>query len=89
MLTVNPSPFPAIYDILKKWWYHGGTMNFSKFNRTKKSVENNFLPLGLSDGAIIQKTIKKDEFIKYNDVAISWNQEVLKARKDQINLLKK
>ena len=26
MLTVNPSPFPAIYDILKKWWDHGGTM---------------------------------------------------------------
>ena len=25
MLTVNPSPFPAIYDILKKWWYSCGT----------------------------------------------------------------
>jgi hypothetical protein len=24
MLTVNASPFPAIYDILIKWWYHGG-----------------------------------------------------------------
>ena len=25
MLTVNASPFPAIYDILKKWWYSCGT----------------------------------------------------------------
>jgi len=45
MLTVNASPFPAIYDILKKWWYHGGTMNFSKFNRTKKSVEKQRVPV--------------------------------------------
>ncbi len=45
MLTVNPSPFPAIYDILKKWWYHGGTMNFLKFSRTKKSVEKQRVPV--------------------------------------------
>jgi len=25
MLTVNASPFPAIYVILKKWWYSCGT----------------------------------------------------------------
>ena len=31
----------------------------------------------------------KDEIIKINDVSINWNQEVLKARKHQINLIKK
>ena len=45
MLTVNPSPFPAIYDILKKWWYHGGTMDFLKFSRTRKSVEKQRVPV--------------------------------------------
>jgi len=67
----------------------GGFAARGKLVSSKNSVENNFLPLGLSDGAIIQKTIKKDEFIKFNDVAINWSQEVLKARKHQINLLKK
>jgi len=66
----------------------GGFTARGKLVSSKKSVENNFLPLGLSDGAIIQKTIKKDEFIKFNDVAINWSPEVLKARKHQINLLK-
>ena len=45
MLTVNASPFPAIYDILEKWWYHGGTMNFLKFSRTRKSVEKQRVPV--------------------------------------------
>ena len=67
----------------------GGFAARGKLVSSKNSVENNFLPLGLSDGTIIQKTIKKDEFIKFNDVAINWSQEVLKARKHQINLLKK
>ena len=45
MLTVNPSPFPVIYDNLEKWWYHGGTMNFLKFSRTRKSVEKQRVPV--------------------------------------------
>jgi len=28
MLSVNASPLPAIYVILKKWWYQSGTKNF-------------------------------------------------------------
>ena len=53
----------------------------------KSSVENNYLPLGLSDGAKTKRPIKKDEYIKIDDVEINWKQEVLKARKYQINLL--
>jgi len=67
----------------------GGFAARGKLVSSKNSVENNFLPLGLSDGAITQKIIKKDEFIKINDVAINWNQEVLKAREYQMNLMKK
>jgi len=67
----------------------GGFATRGKLVSSKNSVENNFLPLGLSDGAITQKIIKKDEFIKINDVTINWNQETLKARKYQMNLMKK
>jgi hypothetical protein len=45
MLRVNASPFPAIYDTLKKWWYHGGIMDFLKFSRTRKSVEKQAVPV--------------------------------------------
>ena len=51
MLTVNASPFPAIYVILKKWWYHGGTMDFLKFSRTRKSVEKQAAPVAQLDRA--------------------------------------
>ena len=67
----------------------GGFAARGKLVSSKNSVENNFLPLGLSDGAITQKIIKKDEFIKINDVTINWNQETLKAREYQMNLMKK
>ena len=67
----------------------GGFAARGKLVSSKNSVGNNFLPLGLSDGAITQKIIKKDEFIKINDVTINWNQETLKARKYQMNLMKK
>lgn len=65
----------------------GGFVSRGKLVTSKNSVENNYLPLGLSDGAITKKIIKKDEFIKIHDVELNWNQEVLKARKYQINIL--
>ena len=65
----------------------GGYTSKGKLVTSKKSIENNFLPLGLSDGAKTKRPIKKDEYIKIDDVEINWKQEVLKARKYQINLL--
>ena len=67
----------------------GGFSSRGKLVSSKNSVENNFLPLGLSDGAIVQKKIKKDEFIKIDDVEINWKQEVLKARQYQTKILNK
>ena len=58
-----------------------------KLVTSKNSVDNNFLPLGLSDGAKTKRSIKKDEFIKIDDVEINWNQVVLQARKYQINII--
>jgi len=65
----------------------GGVASRGRLVTSKISVDNNFLPLGLSDGAKIIKSIKKDEFIKIDDVEINWNEEVLKAREYQIKIL--
>ena len=65
----------------------GGYTSKGKLVTSKKSIENNFLPLGLSDGAKTKRPIKKDEYIKIDDVEINWKQEVLQARKYQINIL--
>ena len=65
----------------------GGFASRGKLVTAKCSVENNYLPLGLTDGAKTKKSVKKDEYIKIDDVEINWTQEVLQARKYQINIL--
>ena len=67
----------------------GGFASRGRLVASKDSIEGKFLPLGLSDGAKIKKSIKKDEFIKIDDVEISWKQEVLKAREYQTKILNK
>ena len=65
----------------------GGFTSRGRLVTSRNSIDSNFLPLGLSDGAKTKKSIKKDEFIKIDDVEIDWNQEVLKAREYQIKIL--
>ena len=65
----------------------GGFASRGKLVTARCSVENKYLPLGLTDGAKTKKSVKKDEYIKINDVEINWTQEVLQARKYQINIL--
>jgi len=65
----------------------GGFTSRGRLVTSRNSVDSNFLPLGLSDGAKTKKSIKKDEFIKIDDVEINWKQEVLKAREYQIKVL--
>ena len=67
----------------------GGFASRGRLVASKDSIEGKFLPLGLSDGAKTKKSIKKDEFIKIDDVEISWKQEVLKAREYQTKILNK
>ena len=67
----------------------GGFASRGRLVTSKISVDNNFLPLGLSDGVKTKRSIKKDEFIKIEDVEISWKQEVLKAREYQTKILNK
>ena len=67
----------------------GGFASRGRLVASKDSIGGNFLPLGLSDGAKTKKSIKKDEFIKIDDVEINWKQEVLKAREYQTKILNK
>jgi len=67
----------------------GGFAARGRLTASKDSIGGNFLPLGLSDGAKTKKSIKKDEFIKIDDVEINWKQEVLKAREYQTKILNK
>ena len=67
----------------------GGFASRGRLVASKDSIEGKFLPLGLSDGVKTKKSIKKDEFIKIDDVEINWKQEVLKAREYQTKILNK
>ena len=67
----------------------GGFTSRGRLVASKDSIEGKFLPLGLSDGVKTKKSIKKDEFIKIDDVEINWKQEVLKAREYQTKILNK
>ena len=65
----------------------GGFCARGRLVTSKKSKEKKILPLGLSDGAIMKKDLKKDEVISLNDVELNLPEEVLKAREYQYNLI--
>ena len=66
----------------------GGFAARGRLFSSQESIKNNYLPLGLTDGAILKKEIKKDQYIKLDDVEINWKEEVLTARKYQNKLIK-
>jgi predicted homoserine dehydrogenase-like protein len=66
----------------------GGFCARGKLTTSGNSKKHNILPLGLSDGAILKKDIKKDELITLDDVTLDLPKEVKDAREYQYNLLK-
>jgi len=54
----------------------------------RKAKDENLLPIGVSQGCILKKDIEKDQPIKYNDVKLVENSQVLKLRRSQDKLLK-
>ena len=66
----------------------GGFAARGRLFSSQESIKNNYLPLGLTEGAILKKEINKDQYIKLDDVEINWKEEILTARKYQINLIK-
>ena len=65
----------------------GGFCARGKLTTSDNSKKYNILPLGLSDGAILKKDIKKDALITLDDVQLDLPKEVNDAREYQYNLL--
>ena len=65
----------------------GGFCARGKLITSSSSKEQKILPLGLSDGAILKKDIKKDDIIKLSDVELDLPESVIKAREYQYNLI--
>ena len=66
----------------------GGFCARGRLVTSKISKEKKILSLGLSDGAILNKDIQKDEIICLQDVELNLPEEVIKARQYQYSLLK-
>ena len=66
----------------------GGFCARGKLITSKKSKEKNILPLGLADGAIAKRSIKKNECINLTDVELNLPKEIIKARQYQYDLIK-
>ena len=66
----------------------GGFAARGRLFSSQESIKNNYLPLGLTEGAILKKEINKDQYIKLDDVEINWKEEVFTARKYQNKLIK-
>ena len=65
----------------------GGFCARGKLITSKKSKDEKILPLGLTDGAIIEKDINKDESITLDDVKLNLPDDVIIARQHQYDLI--
>jgi len=65
----------------------GGFCARGRLITSQKSKNENILPLGLSDNAIVKKNINKDELIKLSDIELNLPKEVIDAREYQYNLI--
>jgi predicted homoserine dehydrogenase-like protein len=65
----------------------GGFCARGRLTTSKHSKENKILPLGLTDGALVKKDIKKDQIITLNDVELNLPKEVTEAREYQYKLV--
>ena len=65
----------------------GGFCARGKLITSIKSKKEKYLPLGLTDNAIVKKNILKDEVIKLDDVELNLPTEVIEARQYQYNLI--
>ena len=65
----------------------GGYCARGRLTTAKASIQNDYLPLGLTDNAKVIKPIKKDQFIKFSDVEINYLDEVKTARDYQKKLV--
>ena len=65
----------------------GGFCAKGKLVTSQTSKKENLLPLGLTDHALVNKDIAKDQIITIKDVDLNLPEEVIQARKYQYNLI--
>jgi predicted homoserine dehydrogenase-like protein len=65
----------------------GGFCSRGKLVTSQTSKKENLLPLGLTDHALVNKDIAKDQVITIKDVNLNLPEEVIKAREYQYNLI--
>jgi len=61
----------------------GGYKVYGLIDKKEIAEESNFLPIGLSEGALLKNNIEKNSPITYNDVNLAANSLVAKLRKIQ------
>ncbi len=54
---------------------------------SKRSKQENLLPMGYTDNVILKKDVMKDEFICLEDVELNLQKEIIEAREYQYNLI--
>ena len=65
----------------------GGFCARGRLVTSQKSKDEKMLPLGLTDNAILNRDIKKDDIIKLDDVELNLPKEVVEARDYQYDLI--
>jgi predicted homoserine dehydrogenase-like protein len=61
----------------------GGFATYGLIELHSVMMQNNYLPIGLSEGCIAKKNISKDEPIKYDDVSIPEDSVLFDLRQRQ------
>jgi len=59
----------------------GGYTVFGRLMTSQESVRNRYLPMGLSRGARMIKTLPKDSFVTYHDVEMDEDTFAFRVRK--------
>jgi predicted homoserine dehydrogenase-like protein len=65
----------------------GGFCARGKLINSNISKEKKILPLGLTDGAILRRNVKKNQILTFEDVQIDLPEEIIKSREYQYKLI--
>ena len=65
----------------------GGYCARGRLISSKRSKQERILPMGYTDNAVLKKDIKKDDFIRLEDVELDLPKQIIEAREYQYNLI--
>ena len=65
----------------------GGYCVRGRLISSERSKMERILPMGYTDNAVLKRNIKKDSFIRIDDVELNLQNEIIEAREYQYNLI--